>query len=230
MNDRIEGLLSVVLTVAALGIGASVVHREFIAKPQEATVARGAAPTREAQFAQARAAGVLIGKASARVQIVEFSDLECPSCRGFHAEIEPVLKEYPDDVALTFVHFPLSQHRFALPAARAADCALSFGRFHEFVRAVFEKQDSLGLKSWGSYATDAAIVDTTAISACASASANPGRVERGRALGRQMQIDGTPTVMVNGWRFNRTPSAADLRAAVAQVRAGKEPMGLPAAN
>jgi hypothetical protein len=73
-----------------------------------------------------------------------------------------VRARYPKDVGLFFVHFPLPMHRFARPAARATECAGLQGKFGQMVDAVYNKQDSLGLKSWSDYGRDAGVADTVA--------------------------------------------------------------------
>ena len=58
------------------------------------------------------------------------------------------------------MHYPLPTHRFAEPAALAAECAGEQGRFAEFVGAVYAGQDSLGLKPWWEYARIATVQDS----------------------------------------------------------------------
>src|SRR6266849_2191958 len=58
----------------------------------------------------------ILGSASARVVIVEFSDFECPFCAKFVSETLPSLKhKYIDTglVMLAFRHFPLPIHPHA---------------------------------------------------------------------------------------------------------------------
>jgi protein-disulfide isomerase len=57
------------------------------------------------------------------------TDFECPFCGSFHKTLKAVREQYPTQVALTYVHFPLPMHRFALPAARVAECADDQVRF-----------------------------------------------------------------------------------------------------
>jgi len=165
--------------------------------------------------------GVMVGDSAARVKIIEFSDLECPVCRRFQQTVRVVQAKYPKDVAVVFVHFPLPMHRFARPAARAGECAGN--QFAAFVNLVYRKQDSLGLKPWTSYATEAGIRDTVPFAACVHATDPVPRIESGVALGLRMGIRGTPTIIVNGWRLQATPSEEELMRTVDALIAGKEP-------
>jgi len=51
------------------------------------------------------------GNPDAPVKIVEYSDFECPFCKGFHDTMNQVLSEYGKDgqVAWVYRHFPLDQ-------------------------------------------------------------------------------------------------------------------------
>jgi len=112
------------------------------------------------------AAGVPLGPSNAPVQLVEFSDFECPYCASLHANLKSVLERFPADVAITYVHFPLSMHRFAVPAARVAECAGNQGRFAAMHDLLFEEQNEFGLKPWNEFATDAKVPDLAAFEAC----------------------------------------------------------------
>ena len=130
--------------------------------------------------------------------------------------------EYGDSVAYTFIHFPLSGHQHAYPAARAAECAESQGRFDAFVGAVFEGQEKLG-QPWSTYAQEARVPDSLAFSTCVRDTSRVDRIDRGRAVGALLKVRGTPTVIVNGWRFPTTPSDSLMRRVVGELLSGRRP-------
>ncbi len=80
------------------------------------------------------------GKASAKIALVEYSDIECPFCqRHFSSKtVETVLAKYADSVKATFKHFPLSFHPTAQKAAEGVECAAKQGKAIEFKDAIFE--------------------------------------------------------------------------------------------
>jgi protein-disulfide isomerase len=146
------------------------------------------------------------------VKIAEFADFECPACKHFESTLKSVLASYPANrVSLVFVHFPLRQHRFASIAARAAECAAPGGRFATFHDLLFAKQDSLGLKSWGSFGFEVGIRDSARFSRCVAGTEVVSRIAAGEGIGKRLEIHATPTVMVNGWRFPRPPSETELK-------------------
>ena len=109
------------------------------------------------------------------------------------------------DVALVFIHYPLQMHKFAILAARAADCAGEQNRFGGLVDAIFERQDSLGLKTWISYARDAGVADTNAFAQCVASSGPQPRVDAGKAVATKLGATGTQTVLIQGWRITPPP-------------------------
>jgi protein-disulfide isomerase len=167
--------------------------------------------------------GVLIGDASAPIKVIEFMDLQCPFCRLFHAATVDVKRDLGDSMAVVYIHYPVpTTHQHAMAAARASECAGEQGRFVEYIDVVFARQDSLGTRSWTSFAVDAGVSDTVAFASCASQTSPVPRIDRGRELGAEIGITGTPTVIINGWRMPRAPYDS-LRRVIAKVAAGEAP-------
>lgn len=84
-----------------------------------------------------------LGDENAPVEIIEFSDYQCPFCRKFWTETLPLIKsEYIDTGKVKFVYkdFPLdSIHPGATPAAEAARCVREQGG----VEAYFKMHDKI---------------------------------------------------------------------------------------
>lgn len=222
MADRVERMLSGILTVAAVAIAGVLIHREFIAKPPSAQQAIRD-PVYVKNWKDMLSDGQLMGRSDALVHLIEFGDFECPFCARFHKTFHELRNRYGDDVALTYVHYPLSNHVFAKPAAVASECAALQGRFSQFADVLYDQQDSLGKKPWVAFAQEASLADTLAFSRCMADSASTMRVSSGVALGDQLQIRGTPTVLINGWRYPSPPNTAQLAMVIDSLRAGIDP-------
>lgn len=223
MTSAFERGLTVTLCLSAVTLAGSIAWREFGDPPQPSMIS-GRSPKAEYTpgWEEALSVGIRVGAAGARITIVEFSDLECAACARFQGVIEEVLEKYPKDVLFVFVHMPLQGHRFARQAARVADCAEESGRFMPMVSALFNKQDSLGLKSWGSFALEAGIADSARIATCAWDTSPIARIEAGVVLAKKLEVTATPTVLVNGWRFVG-PSKDELNRAIDAALSGKTP-------
>jgi protein-disulfide isomerase len=100
------------------------------------------------------------GSATAPLWVVEVSDFQCPYCRQWHEATYPVIKkEYVDTgkIRLAYINFPLPGHQNAWPAAEAAMCAATQGKFWEMHDALFATQTE-----WERSGTPAAIFDSLA--------------------------------------------------------------------
>jgi len=209
MASRIERAASYALTLATVVCAVVLVRRELL-EFSGTRASSGLPPTRIDNWETVSTAGVPVWSTKSKVVVVEFADLECPACKNFHQVLKGAAQESRTQVALSLVHFPLSIHRFAKSAARALECASTVGRADKFVEVVFDKQDSIGLKSWSSFADDANISDTAGFERCVRDTAAVARIAFGRALGEEMGLNGTPVIIINGWRFDRPPGRAQL--------------------
>ena len=218
-----ERVTTSVLTMAACAIAVSLIHREFFTRTEQKSPATERPPEYVPEWTKLVEAGISLGDRNARVLLVEFADLECPACRLFREDVEVARKQFGKGFAAVFVHFPLPQHRFARPAARAAECANEQGRFDEFHGLIYEKQDSLGLKSWVSFASESRVPDLAHFDKCASDTVRVARIEEGVRLGKELAVAGTPTVLLNGWRYRSPPNRVELLRGIEMLAAGKMP-------
>jgi len=168
--------------------------------------------------------GVQFGSSAAPVQLIEFADFECPYCGELHKTLKLLRGRYAEQISLTYMHLPIPGHRFAVPSARAAECAGEQGRFEAMHDQLFEAQDQLGLRPWDDYAVAAGVPDLPTFSACIRRTGPLLRVDAGKALAAKLDIQGTPTLIINGWKLGRPPNEQELDTMVQRVLAGKQPV------
>ncbi len=141
--------------------------------------------------------GHWIGSKDAPVVIVEFADFECPVCRTFAlGPLREVQDQFGDSIAVVFRHLPIPTHRLAYHTARAAECAAQQGKFAAFHDAIFEGQDSLGIRPLASFATEAEITDSAAFSDCLSRPGPVAAIERDLATAQKLGLSGTPSLII----------------------------------
>jgi len=146
------------------------------------------------------------GSQMAQVTIVEFSDFECPYCGRAHPIVQQVLREFEGRVRVVFMHYPLSSHPHAMPAARAAVAAGNQDRFWEMHDLLFEHQQQLEQEHLETYAEQLGL-DMERFRADMESSETQDRVEANKETGRRAGVEGTPSFFVNGRRFSEAPSA-----------------------
>ena len=167
------------------------------------------------------ARGNLIGSEDAPVQIVKFGDFQCPFCRVFHTYFEDMQREYPGKVALRYIHFPLGHHELAEAAAASAACAADQNRFGEMVSVLYAAQDSLAHRSWIALAEASGVEDIGRFDSCLKDPRTGEKVRLDKEFGLSLDVKATPTVVINGHRYRRTPKPDQLRQDIAALLAGK---------
>lgn len=213
-----ERLSTGLLVVSALAIAIVVVRRELITPAPRVPRAQ-IPPVLVKDWQQLRAHGRWIGDSNAKVQVIEFADFQCPFCRKFNEAYEKTKTELGGDVSLLLIQFPLTAHHFAKPAALAAECAAAQGHYAEYHSVLFSNQDSLGLKSWASYAVDAGIRDTVPFNKCVTTTRSSARLAEENHVADSLGVRATPTVLINGWRYEIAPYDSLSSVVRAQLRA-----------
>lgn len=88
----------------------------------------------------------ILGNANAKIVVVEYSDFECPFCKGFHNTMHQIVDTYKGDVAWVYREFPIVQlHSRAPKESEAAECVTELGgnsAFWKFADAIFNKTTS----------------------------------------------------------------------------------------
>jgi protein-disulfide isomerase len=224
-GSRLERRATIVLTVAALVMVATVVYREFVPRSQAQATTGG--PQQPGgyndKWRELSSFARPLGDSNSAVQVIEFVDLECGACRGFHeATLPEVRAAVGNHFSVSFVHLPLPGHRFAKHAAKASECAAEQDRFSPFIDVVLAKQDSIGLKAWHSYAQEAGVPRSDEFTTCLARAGNPSRVDSGIAAAQRMGIHATPTVLVNGWQVSLA-TVSELQRVITAIVENREP-------
>ena len=180
------------------------------------------AEVEEGAFPEARHAK---GPADARYVIREFSDLQCPFCARYAADMLPVLEAEllaRGDVRFEYHHFPLvSIHANAFRAAEASECVVDANSddaeaFWTYTDALFER-----MQAWGALGDPDAYFANLAgqiglsgegMAACLAAGTHTAAVGAATDAALALGLSGTPTVFVGPYRlqdFNRVQGYLD---------------------
>jgi uncharacterized membrane protein len=150
-----------------------------------------------------------VGAARPKLVITEFSDYQCPHCARAHEQLRKLVARYPAAVRVVHRHFPLDNdcnpkidrpfHTHACYYARLAVCAAKVGKFwagNDQLFANGRREVSLPIESFAR----AIGANVDQIKACLASEADP-LLKRDIEAGMKLDIDGTPTFMINGEKF-----------------------------
>jgi protein-disulfide isomerase len=139
-----------------------------------------------------------MGKEGAKVQLVEFSDFQCPFCRQFAPTLHQVAKNYGDKVQIVYRQYPIpSLHPSAFKAAEASLCANDQGKFWALHDMMFLEQDRLAVSDLKEKAVRLGM-DKTKFSQCLDTGKYTEQVQRDTQEAIRSGANGTPAVYVNG--------------------------------
>ena len=177
----------------------------------------GADPRREAERQISTQGKPSAGPASAPVTIVEFADLQCPTCAKMHQFLESqLLPKYGEKVRVVFKEYPLVQiHDWALTAALANECVyvLKPEAFVPYRTKVFENQTNITgtsaeaqLERYGEQTG----VDLAKLRACIESKQTMGEIESDFKEAQAVGVTSTPTFFINGKMLVGGPPAEEF--------------------
>ena len=138
-----------------------------------------------------------LGPEEAPITIVEFSDFECGYCRKVYPTLLQIRNEYDSEVKIVFKHFPLSFHKNALLAHRAAISAGEQGKFWEMHDLIFENFKDLSRETMLEYASRLNL-NSPQFEETLDSQTSKDLIDRDIILGRDNGVTGTPVFFVNG--------------------------------
>ena len=185
-------------------------HIYYSTETQQALVGEiipfGPRPFDPVRVKLAAADGPSRGAEKPAINLVVFTDLECPHCKAAEPVLENLVKDFPQ-VRVVVQPFPLpaSMHPWALTAAKFAHCVgkQNLDAFWTFTDAVFAHLDEINAANAEGTLKDlatAAGVDGNQAASCFSEAETGARIQHSVDFGRSLNVDQTPTVFINGRR------------------------------
>lgn len=138
------------------------------------------------------------GDRTARVLLIEYSDLECPYCKQFHKTAQEIVDEYKGQVAWVYRHFPIVQlHSKAPKESEAVECAAeqggqdAFWKLTDKIYEVTPSNDGLDHSTLPDLASQVGL-DPVAFKTCFDSGRMKERVDRDYQSGVKAGVQGTP--------------------------------------
>ena len=158
------------------------------------------------------------GSGTPKVTLVEYSDFQCPACGYYHPIIEEVFAKNTNELAFTYRHFPLPQHKNAPAAAYATEAAGAQGKFWEMHQMIFDNQvewsESYTAEAiFEGYATELKL-DMANYKATRDSQATKDNVAHDIETGKASGVTSTPSFYINGKKIVNPKSSAELKALI----------------
>jgi protein-disulfide isomerase/uncharacterized membrane protein len=167
------------------------------------------------------------GNPNAKVTISIFSDFQCPACKN-GAKILKDLEstEYGSKIKIVYKFFPLDpscnegapygSHLMACDAAKAAVCAAQQQKFWRYHDQLFENQQSLYEKKFFQIAEEENL-NIDQFGACYHSKSAMEEVKKDAAEGTALPVSATPSVYLNGKKFEGALSVEALQKMIDQL-------------
>lgn len=153
------------------------------------------------------------GKKDSKVEIIEISDFQCPTCAFAHEKVEPIIKKsLGKNASYVRIDLPLFEnHQWAIPAAAAARAIqrVAPAKYWTYVDYVFKNQEAIGKQPFDKVIQEFA--EDNDISWAALKPIYSSKAERQALLDQvtraySLGILSTPTFIVNGQLMGFGPS------------------------
>lgn len=170
--------------------------KQLLAKPQQQQAP--SAPQMPENMTVKGDVQYILGKSTAPLVLVEFTDYQCPFCGRFEtATLPEIKKSYIDTGKLRLMvrDMPLDFHPFALKAAQSVHCAGDQGKFWEMKELVFKNQNKLDVDSLAGYAKDLSLNGDT-FKSCMTDGRHLKEIGDDIKYAQSLGINGTPTFVL----------------------------------
>lgn len=141
------------------------------------------------------------GPADAPVQIVVWSDFECPACKRSMPFIDAAVEQHAPKVRLIHKVYPLSAHKHGDAAARTAIAAHAQGKYWPMEHLLFDNQQRLEDADLLGYARTVGL-DLKRYQADIAGERATTIIARDRAEADRAGLQGTPFIVINGRQFD----------------------------
>lgn len=137
------------------------------------------------------------GGKNATVEIIEFSEFQCPFCSRVNPTIKKIVEKYGNDVKIVFKHSPLPFHKDAELASEAALAAGDQGKFWEMHDILFANQKTLKRENLEAYAKQIGL-DMNKFKKALDSGVYKTQIQEDKKLAQKVGARGTPTFFING--------------------------------
>ena len=166
----------------------------------------------KASVLEVRPSDNVVGRADAKITIIEYSSFSCPGCRSFHDKIYPELEEkYIKTAKVRFIFRDFPLRAMDLKASILAHCAPK-ERYFNFLEVLFKTQNNWAYETSKNLETLKNIgrlggLSSDQMEKCfASKNLEDEIVESRQNAQKELAISSTPTFLINGEKLEGVPA------------------------
>jgi protein-disulfide isomerase len=160
------------------------------------------------------------GPAAAKVTIIEFSDFQCPFCVKAIPQLDALMKAFPNDVRLVYKQFPLESHSQAALASRASLAAHAQGKFWPLHDRMYANSRAINRETVLGWAKEFGL-DMAKFTKVFDAPETQAAVDRDLADGGRAGVNATPTIYINGKKYQGAIALEQLTPIITAELKGK---------
>jgi protein-disulfide isomerase len=150
------------------------------------------------------------GPPAAKITLVEFSDFQCPFCSKAAFQLEELINRHPGDIRLVYKQYPIVLvHNQAMLASRASLAANNQGKFWLMHDRMFSNGTKLTRENIIAWAKEFNL-DMPRFLKDLDSKEVAAMVDRDIKEADDIGVLGTPTVFLNGKRYNGELTVADF--------------------
>lgn len=169
-----------------------------------------------------------LGSPDAPVVVEMWEDYRCPACGQWTQTVKPQIMDEVEagTVRIEFNHFPLSQHEpGASTAAQASECAADQGAFWPYHDRLFQAQNQ-GASAYSAekmieYADELGL-DNSSFTQCLVGQQYLETVRQSGLQAVALGLNSTPSILVNGQRFDNPMDGQLLQEEIARLAAAAD--------
>lgn len=143
-----------------------------------------------------------------QVQILKYSDFQCPACKTFVPAVKELEREFGDLIDFDYRHFPLDGFQYSRLAAHSTEAAREQGKFMEMHDLIFEYQEEWsqgGAREMFFEFAERLELDMEQFEGDIDSDEIARRVESQKQEGIRRMVNSTPTFFLNGQRLRQNP-------------------------
>ncbi|OGE82795.1 MAG: hypothetical protein A3B10_03860 [Candidatus Doudnabacteria bacterium RIFCSPLOWO2_01_FULL_44_21] len=200
-EQQVQKKIKLIATITAVLIVVALAGFGVVKLAQKSPTAGGPSPTLD----QINDTDHVLGNRDAKIVLIEYSDFQCPACRAYSAQVEKLHQDFPTDLVIVYRHYPLSQHKNAIPAAQASEAGGVQGKFWAMAKLIFDDQPtwsgmSTPIPKFVEYAGQLGL-NLPAFESDLYSASLASKINNDKTSGDQVSLTGTPSFYLNGQKI-----------------------------